>query len=117
MILKVFKRNAKNGSATYRAEGSTVSIKFPARAFAGPAPEEIEISAENLNLLSAAGRARAARVESPEVIAARKVLADAKAAAKQARLDREANLTDEQKAKREEARAKAKARRDAKKAQ
>lgn len=115
MILKRFKVK-KNGAASYRAEGSTVSIQFPARAFNGSAPDEVEISAENLELMSAAGRARAARQVSPEVEAALKVIADAKAAAKQARLDREANLTDEQRAKREEARAKAKQRREAKKA-
>lgn len=114
MLFQKFKTR-KNGSTSYRQEGSTVSVSFPATAFNGEAPDLIEINSDELAPVGA----RTVRVSAvnAEVAEAKRVLAEARAKRKEALAAKIAAMTPEQLAKREQNLIKLRERAAARKAQ
>ncbi len=100
-------KTRKNGAVSYRQEGSTVSVSFPASAFPNGSPDFLDVVADGLS----AGEPRASKPASkdPAVQAALKVIEDAKAARKERLAEKLAKMTPEQIAKRNERLAKLKA--------
>lgn len=86
--LKRFKQD-KNGRFLYRQDGSNRSVRFGAGMFTGEGPETIEIPGVEF-AAPVAGAPRVKASDSPEVQAAKKILAEDRAKRKAAKDARKA---------------------------